>query len=60
MATIEVPSRAAAFVIGRRILDTYLPVAPVALHRDLLPHGGTTECWSRNAGYPDLAEVAAH
>lgn len=27
--------------------------------RDLLPHGGTTECWSRHAGYPDLAEAAA-
>lgn len=54
MKTIQVANRAAALAIERRILETYLPLAPVQLHRDLLPHGGTTECWSRHAGYPDL------
>lgn len=56
--TLQVRDRATALALERHILERYLPAASVTLRRDLLPHGGTTECWSAHAGYPDLAGAA--
>lgn len=52
---IEVRDRATALALERQILDRYRTAAPVALRPDLLPGGGTTECWGAHAGHPDLA-----
>jgi hypothetical protein len=55
---VQVRDRATALALERRVLERYLPAAAVTLARDLLPRGGATECWSAQAGYPDLAVVA--
>ncbi|GAB3365980.1 hypothetical protein GCM10027300_41850 [Modestobacter lapidis] len=57
--TMQVRDRATALAIERRVLEHYLPAAAVALRPDLLPHGGTTECWSAHAGRPNLSGAAA-
>ena len=58
LETVQVRDRATALSLERRILEHYLPAAAVTFPRDLLPHGGATECWSAHAGYPDLADAA--
>jgi hypothetical protein len=55
--TVQVRDRATALAFERRILDRYLPAAAASLPRDLLPHGGTTECWSAHARHPTLADA---
>ncbi|WP_143139122.1 hypothetical protein [Lentzea waywayandensis] len=54
---IEVSDRATALHIERTVLTRYLPIAPVSLARDVLPQGGTTECWSAHAGRPNLRQI---
>lgn len=56
--TVMVRDRATALTLERRILEHYLPAAAVELRPDLLPRGGTTECWSAHAGHPDLTGAA--
>ncbi|GHH57938.1 hypothetical protein GCM10017774_78530 [Lentzea cavernae] len=55
---IPVRDRATALHVERVVLKNYLAIAPVSLTRDLLPQGGTTECWSAHVGYPDLRQIA--
>jgi hypothetical protein len=51
---VEVADRTAAFLLERRVLDTYARW-PAAVTADHFPQGGRTECWSVTAGRPDLS-----
>jgi hypothetical protein len=55
---VEVPDRAAAFLLERRVLDRYARW-PATVTADHFPHGGWTECWQMIAGRPQLREELA-
>lgn len=57
--TVQVRDRAHAFALERHVLERYQSSTPVMLARDLLPQGGTTECWAAYGGHPDLHLAAA-